>query len=234
MKAERRHELRENDLVHALSSARDYFDKNGGRLGLVVIAVIAVVGVATFTMRSRAAALEDTFRQRTNLSFEDPETGLASLEKLKEMASTTSDAGFAMTAWLDRGAQALRLTREAPAPPDPKFNGVAEDSFQQLLQRYPDNPLAAGVALSGLATVEENRFLSTGDLKHKETARQFLQRIVDHPRLAGLPFQQNAMDRLSRIDQVFVKVELAIPKPPAETGNVDLADPAAPVEPSGQ
>ena len=40
MKAHRRHELRENDLVHYLYQSRDYLRKNGATLGIGISVVI--------------------------------------------------------------------------------------------------------------------------------------------------------------------------------------------------
>ena len=37
MKAERRHELKENDLAHALAVAREYLDDHGARIGMYVL-----------------------------------------------------------------------------------------------------------------------------------------------------------------------------------------------------
>ncbi len=235
MKSERRHELRENDLAHYLSVARDYLDENGGRVGLVVFAVIAVVAVATFTMRSRAVELEDVWRRKNQLTFQDVETGRESLRALRSLASETTDEHLAMTCLVEGGKQALRLTREVPWPPDKELNEQAASSLGDLLSKFGDNPIAAGVALSGLATVEENRFLIDHDYSHKDKAREYLTRIIDDPRLNGMPFQKLAIDRRKSLDDTFVLIQFDNPQPePApEVEPADGADQADTVNDAG-
>ena len=70
MKAERRHELKENDLAHALEVARKYLDEHGKRIGFTVVVVVAVVAGVGLTVRSRAAAGEDMRRRRGALKFD--------------------------------------------------------------------------------------------------------------------------------------------------------------------
>ena len=105
MKSERRHELRENDLAHFLSVARDYLDENGGRVGLILFGVIAVFAIATFTMRSRAAELEDVWRRKNQLQFTEVETGRESLKSLLSLAQESGDGHLAMTCLVEAGQQ---------------------------------------------------------------------------------------------------------------------------------
>lgn len=226
MKAERRHELRENDLAHFLAVARQYLEDNGGRIGLIIFAVIAVVAVATFTMRSRAAELEDVWRRKNQLTFEDVETGRESLRALQSLAGETHDRHLAMSCLVEMGQQSLRLARQVPWPPDRELNAQAETAFKQLLDRFADNPIAVGVALSGLATVEENWFLLDRDLAHKDKTRHYLSRIIEEPLLNGMPFQKLAIERRNKLDETFVLIRFDNPEPelPPDDGAVDEAD----------
>lgn len=240
MKAERRHELRENDLAHYLSMARDYLEENGGRVGLILFAVIAAIAVTTFTVRSRAADLEDSWRRRNQLTFEGVDQGRESIRTLQSLAEASSDRHFVMTCLTDIGRHSLRLAREVPWPPDRELNEKAADAFQKLLQRFGDNPVARGLALNGLATVEENRFLLSfdGD-EHKEKAREYLTRIINDSALIGTPFQKLAVNRRNKMGETFVRLRFdnPPPEPPSEEleadeavdqadlfGAVDLAD----------
>ena len=237
MKADRRHELKENDLLLALGNARNYLDVHGKQIGLIAVAILVVFGAVSFGLRSRAAAMEDIWRRRNQLKFEPVDVGKKSLEALVGITKEVSDKEFVLASLTDQGRQALRLAQQVPFPPDGELNQKAREAFEQLRSRFSDNPLALGVALSGLATVEENEFVLDGNLTHKEEARAHLNAIVGNPKLNALPFQQLALDRLKLLDGTFTKVTVEppppLPPPPPTEGPVDEAevDPVIPIVP---
>jgi hypothetical protein len=214
MRADRRHELKENDLLLALRSARDYLDVHGKQIGLICLAIVVLVGAVSFGLRSRATAMEDVWRRRNQLNFETIDVGKKSLETLESITRDVPNENFVLTSLMDQGRQALRLAQQALVPPDRELNEKARQAFEQLQSRFVGNPLAVGVALSGLATVEENEFVLDGNLSHKEKAREHLNAIVGNPQLNALPFQQLALDRLKSLDATFTKVTVAPPPPP--------------------
>lgn len=221
MRADRRHELKENDLAHALELAREYLDRNGKRLGIVVLAVLAVAVTVTLTMRTRAASLEDAWKQKVALTYENVEDGKQSLDKLSALLRDSSDPSFVMSALIDQGLQSLRLAQEVPLPPDGNLNDRAKSAFDQLLARFGHNPIAQGTARLGLATVAENEFAIDGSIAHKETARDQLTAVVEHPALATLPYHLLARERLEQLDDTFTVVRFSAapppePEPPAE------------------
>lgn len=239
MKAERRHELRENDLIHALEACRDYLNENGGRLAVAVIAVLAIVVAVSFGLRSRAAAYEDLWRQKNSLSFNDVDTGRKSIEQLAVLTNRSSDNTFVMTSLIEQGRQSLRLATMVPTPPDPELNERARESFEELRRRFPNNVMAVGLAGLGLATVEENAFTLDHDPSRRAKAESLLKAVVENPSLAGMPFPQMAADRLTTLDDVFTQVIYVPTPPPAETPDPEAAAPAdsvpaeqAPVEPA--
>lgn len=222
MKAERRHELRENDLIHALEAARDYLNENGGRLAVAVIGVLAIVVAVSFGLRSRAAAYEDLWRQKNSLRFEDVEGGRKSLEQLAVLTNRSSDESFVISGLIEQGRQGLRLATMVEAPPDRELNDRAREAFEELRRRFPNNPMAQGVAGLGLATVEENSYALDHDAARKAKAETLLRSIVENPALAGMPFPQMAGDRLQALDEVFTEV-ITVPAPAVP----ETADPAA-------
>lgn len=224
MKADRRHELKENDLAVMLQNTRQYLDVHGKQIGTGALIALAVLAAITFVVRSRAAAVEDVWRRRGQLSFESLEEGKKSLDALEGISRELSDPSFVMGALMDRGREALKLAQLAPLPPDSELNRKARAAFEELLTRFGDNPLAAGAALSGLATVEENEFVLDGNESHKAKAREYLDRIVADARLNGMPFQRLALDRLKALDATFSKVVTQAPAP------LPLPPPPAPVD----
>jgi hypothetical protein len=203
MKAQRRHELKENDLAHALLVARDYLYEHGTHVGVGLIVVVVVIGAVGLGLRSRAVAHEDLWRRKSQLPFDKPEVGKQSLEALANMMRETKDKRFLLASLIEQGQQALRLAREVPFPPDRELNDLAKRAFEQLLEQFKDNPLAVGLAHSGLATVEENAFVLDEDAVHKQRAEAHLTAIINDAALRGLPLQRLAMDRRKGLDDTF-------------------------------
>lgn len=216
MKAERRHELKENDLAHALEVARKYLDENGKRIGFAIVVVVAVVAGVGLSVRSRAAAVEDMLRRRSALKFDDPAKGRESLDALAAMTRESTDEQFVLTALLDQGEQALRLAGDVVVPPDREFNDRAKEAFEELLERFGENPLARGIAHCGLATVEENYYVLDHDLAHKARAEGHLSAVIEDPLLNGMPFKRSALDRRNALDKIFTEVVFVYPEPEEE------------------
>ncbi|MFQ5589723.1 MAG: hypothetical protein ACE5HE_01040 [Phycisphaerae bacterium] len=217
MKATRRHELKENDLAHAIEVAKGYLVEHGTGVGLLLLLTIGAVAVVSITVRTRAGNVERVWAQRTALTFDDPASGKESIEKLRALTSEATDQNFILTSLIDQGTQALRLAQQVALPPDPELNDRARDAFEALAERFPTNALALGVAHSGLATVEENDFAIDTDLTHKERARAHLQAILDDSSLNLLPFNRLAADRLAKLDGVFTFIRFAPAEPAAPT-----------------
>ena len=254
MKADRRHELKENDLAHVLEVWRKYLAERGGRIGLVIVAVLAAIAVVGIAARSRALALEDAWERKNNLAFDNVEDGRQSLETLRTLTSEMADSGFALAGLVDQGRHALglespregfilaglvdqgrhalRLAQQVDDPPDLQLSDMAGEAFEQLLVRFGENPLAFGAAHCGLATVEENSFALDGDFAHRDRARQHLQAVVDNPALHGLPFHRLAVERTQTLDKVFTVVRFES-APPEEEHAEAPAPTVAPVWISG-
>ncbi len=224
MKATRRHELKENDLAHAIEVARGYLAEHGTRVGILVLCAIVAITVVSITVRTRAGNAERVWVEKSRLLFDDADGGKESIDKLRVLTTETTDDGFVLTSLIEQGRQALRLAQQVEVPPDPDLNNRARDAFNTLLERFPDNALALGVAHSGLATVAENDFAEDSDRAHQDQARRHLQAIIDDPAFNTMPFHRLASDRLAQLDGIFTIVRFASPAEPEEAE----ADPAAP------
>jgi len=209
MKAERRHELKGNDLAQMLDQAGEYMRKNGSRLGLIIAGIVVIVAVVGIAVRSRAVALEDAWQLKRSLSFETTADGKQSLQTLASLIADSADPEFIMTGLLDQGRYALELAYKAENPPDGEMNERARTAYDELLLRFPQNPIAFGAAQIGLATVEENAFALDRDLAHKEAASRHLQAVLDRQDLAVTPFFTLATERLENLDEVFTVARFA-------------------------
>lgn len=213
-----------------LEVGRKYLDENGKTISLVVILAAVVVSAIALTVRSRAAAIEDTWRRRASLKFTDEKTATESLRTLGGMIKESTDEQFVLKGLVDQGTQALRFSRESALSPHPELNRLAREAFEQLLARFPSNPLAIGVAHCGLATVEENEFILDRDMEHKEKAEQHLTAVIENPLLSGMPFQGVALDRRSSLDDVFVDVDFKYEIPEEEPEQEAAAVPVEPAD----
>ncbi len=225
MKAQRKHDLKENELVHALEQGRKYLDRNGRRLGTAVVVVSAVIAVTALSVRSQTSAKEDRWRRMGELAFDTPEVGRDSLATLRTLIEEASDETFVRRGLILEGQKSLELALKVAAPPDNEFNDSAREAFSQLSDRFADSPLAVGLAHLGLATVEENAFVLDADLVHKKAARRHLTKVADDARMDLLPFKRMAMDRLSGIDQTFTRAIFDDPIPEEAPADADPADP---------
>lgn len=204
MRAERRHELKENDLEHYLAQGRAYLDKNGKRIGLIVVAAGVVFVAATLFVRSQAAEAEGQWLRKSELSFADTDAGRKSIDALGAMAEGSTDAPFAMACLMEQGQEALRLSATGvPFPPDRELNDKARQAFTALLGRFPQSPVAVGTARLGLATAEENDYILDGKADHKAEAAKQIEAVIADPHLDGLPYKRLALSRQKRLDAVF-------------------------------
>lgn len=215
MDSQHRHELKENDLMEFLRNFKEWFNKYGTQVLLVIlIAVLAYVGVNWFTgreMRQRQAAWAEYAASAT------PE-GLAQLGD----RYSRSRPGVAAMSLLD-AADLLR--REAvlgigPDAQNPTASGELTDDQRRTLeqaanyyQRVIDMPgthlLYQLNAHMGLAATQ----VSLGD---REAAREHYRAAMQ----ASGPYQQIralAQMQMSRLDQLPARVAFAVKPPDAET-----------------
>ncbi len=219
MKSDRRHELKENELAHAVEVGREFLRKHGSTTGLAVVVVVAAVLVATFMIRAREADMEDVWQRKSQLSFE-PDVARESLDALRAMAAESNNDKLVLSALLIQGEQALRLAADAGLKSDQELNDIAREAYQTLLRRFAKNPLISGRARLGLATVAENDFAVDGDLAHKAEAIEQLAAVMDDTALHTTPYYRIARDRREALDKTFTQVVFAPPLPPEEAASV--------------
>lgn len=239
MKAERRHELKENDLVHFIETSREYVQQHGQRIGLYVVAVVAVVVIGTLVFNARGKTARDSWVGMLELSFTDPATTKTELAKLTALINDSSDREFILAGLIRKGQVALEQSEKAGPTPDRPLLDDAKSAFTELLAKFPDNPVAFGTAHLGLATVAENEFVldATHSPSHRAEAQQHLQAVKDHAACSTLPVYRLALDRLAALDTTFQVVTFAPPLPPPTLTPIDPPTgdvvPLTPVTPPG-
>ena len=243
MKTHRRQELKENELAHFLQEWGNYVRTNGSRVVLGAAVVGVVVFLAWSILQSKQQTSAMVWQRLNALPLGDYDGMKESLSELRLLADDASSETLGLTVLSKWAEVALRLVSLAPNDFEKsQHNEEAASALERLIDRFPDNPLAIGTASCGLATVEENRFVFTGDLAGRDKAKAHLERVRDEPRLNGTPFMTQALDRLNRLDDIFVTVTFAPPPPPetgppAPEGGEAVGDPVAvndSEEPSGE
>lgn len=211
MKADRRHELRENELAAALLQARDFVGQNSRTISIALGGVILVAILASFGMRSRAAQREDQWRRLSQLDFNTPEKARESLPALRSLAFDAGDEKFRMIAMVELGRQALKISQQSDPPPNVEMLNLAKSAYEDLLNRFRNSPLAVGTAHLGLATVAEDMYLLTREERYKLEARRHLSAVVEDDRLATLPLYPLAVDRRNALESTLNIVAFAMP-----------------------
>lgn len=229
MKTERRQELKTNDLSAFLVEINDWARKYayqvgaaGGVLGLGLIVVL-------YVQRSQAGSLETAWQEMLELSFA-PETARESFTALDRLIDHADDRDFSMTALLLKASNARGMvTQQDGFHPD--FLDDAEQAYRTLLQNYADRTEVAATALSGLAFVEECRFVVDGDVGRHDRARQYLERLQNEAQFKETPYQTAAVERLLSLDDAFKTVTLGPAPPPPSTPivkpNTNTSNPTA-------
>lgn len=220
MKSKRRQELRSNDLAHALEQLSSSFKDWGayiiGGLAIVFVGVI----IFTYMKSARQTAQDESFAQlqkelspATTGVPKSNEELLRSISRVTELAEQSNDADFKIESTIERGDFALSMAVSGPEGIDLELLKEAKKAFEEIVRDHRDLPIHYGRALFGLFQVEANAFAIDADPARKATAEDYLQKLRDDPRLAGVPFQTMAIDRLNELDDIFTKVEF--PKQPA-------------------
>lgn len=232
MKAKRRQELKTNDLAQQLEDLRKFISNYGNYLlgGLVVIVVI-VVGARMYT-GSRSKAVETGWGKIESASVAAAADVRGSVETLKGVAADTGDPMLQSTALL-RAADLCygSAVTFRTGPIDQERVNNAEDLYKRVLREHADNLIAAASSYAGLAAISETRFALTGDMTHKEQARQYWAKLRDDERFNVWPQKAIALEKLNTLDERLAPVALVeAPPPPPLPIALELAEEQAKTE----
>ena|GEM_PF-1587452 len=236
MKTERRQELRSNDLARMLEDAGEFLRKWSSYIVGGVVVVVVVVAFAAYRAKATDQQLRDAWVSLTDIQQSSFLTQLGEkrtdaeinrgFERLRELADGAMSDALVFEALASQAQIAMRLSAMTDTGADPVYLDRAEQAYNALRNRLPDNPLAVATVLNGMVSVEADRFVLDGDPARKERTRTILEQLRDDPRFANGPFQASALARLNRLDEVFRPVELAPAPQPASL--IPVEGPPAP------
>lgn len=242
MKTERRHELKSNDLGAFLVEINDWARKYAYQIGTAAGVLGLGLVVVLYVRGSHAGSVETSWQEMLDLSFAQ-ETARESFTALDRLIDQTDDRDFNMIALLLKASNARGMVTQ-PDGFHPEFLDDAEQAYRALLDNYTERTQVTAAALSGLAFVEECRFVVDGDDGRYDRARQYLERLQNEAQYKETPYQTAAVERLLALDDAFRTVNLADPLPPppapppitkpaADAADQTETEPAAETEASG-
>ena len=229
MKAQRRQELKTNELVETLRQAREFLEKYGTYVagGVIVAAVILVAGLwyRNSLMAKHRHQWEDYYTlEQASTQFlvermQDPQAvGGEGFEALvarhKTLVSSASEPLVRL-----RGLEALGdfcwqyALRGSGSGPGPESGASAlEESaaaYEQIVGGFPEDAWAGGNALMALAVIAEER----GDF---DQAREIYGRIEADPAYVETTLADLAKEALEQVDELREPIVFAPPEPAAE------------------
>jgi hypothetical protein len=213
MKADRRHELKENELAHYLTEARNWLDRNSQYVTWGLVGLLAVIIVVGFTSRSRGKALSGLWQERQALDFGSAEAARGSIRQLIVLSGKTKDDAFAVETLKEAANRAMLRVVDENGAVDKEFNDLARSAANELLAHATGAPLVFAFAHCTLARAEANAFLLDQDPQHQERARTHLNAVLENTALRNTPFQKLAADQLNQLGEDFQVIAFA---PPAE------------------
>lgn len=216
MKAERRQELRTNELSQHLDKLGESFKRNSTLLTAVIVGALVVVMASYWYSNHRAATIDSNVAE---LSFDSSNENLtAFIDRCKAVANRGISPEVTQMAWLRIGAACLgEMTRplnptDGSAPSKMSradMAAAAKDGFSRALSTAGKDNITRASAMFGLALLDE-------DAGNFEAARQQYEKIKSDKSLADGPFVAQAEYRLNQLSRWAEPVVFAPPPPMPE------------------
>jgi len=216
MDADKRHQLKQNELAEAINRLRDVRDPRFlATLGVLAVVVVGLLGWKAWNYSQRLK-LEQTSQRLSTLqealnSFDGARIARAQ-EELRELLSTARNADLVAAARLllarSRYDQAMRMAAERPAG----FEEAAAQ-LEQINATPGVSPMLQAAATYLLANTYES-------LRRFDEARTLWQRLSRDAQYAGTPYRALAEGRLLTMDELSTAVAFrpGDPPPPPPAG----------------
>ena len=221
MDADKRHQLKQNELAEALTRLRDF---NDPRFIYAVVALVAIgLGVLGYYgwQYSRRHALEQGWQRLASTTSglaTDDETRLASAQdELRSMIQDTKDPALAGYARLELATSRITQAFRQPTQRKAAFEEAA--TLLEQIRRDPQcPPLLDAAATFALASTYES-------LDQFDKAKELYQTLIDEQRYQGFAYKNVAAERLSNIDKLKAPVAFVPGTPPPPASQPEVAGP---------
>lgn len=210
MKAQRRHELKENELAIQIELLQDYLRRNGTKIMAVATALVVVAAAVMYVVNSRAATRQQALRLLGMGPEKPAETTEGKMAPYKELADQNLDPVITATALKSAADVALNAMNEALDKGDKTGAARWADEARKLYSRVRelfDNVPGVGIAARfSLADIAED----TGAFAEAEG---IYQGIVADPQFRLTPYVGQARYRLDHLKDWGKPVKFAASQP---------------------
>jgi len=207
MRSQERHELKKNELADTLERLQAFFIRHGSKVLVGVILVVVVVMAGIYFYRSAQMARMQAWEQL--FSARNAAGAGAKPDDLQLLAQQTSDPNLAAFAWKQAGDMwhMQSMTESNPTKKSDLLD-QARKAYESVVNKYPNQALAAGSAKMGLGVILEDQG------KFNE-AKKVYQEVIDEKPLAGTGLPEQAAERLAGLDrwELSAKTPLATTQP---------------------
>lgn len=233
MDADKRHQLKQNELAEMLAKLRDW-DSPVTRYALLGLVLLLVLVVGWKTWRYTQQHASEQAWQRLDLIKlgmldSDPDRVASAVNDLRELIRETSDPAIA-------GNARLHLARfrydEGFARPEQRQAAFEEaaDLLQQVTGNPETPPMIAAAASFALASTYES-------LRELDKAETLYETLKSEPRFQGSPFVAVAGVRLDTMDDLAKPVAFTSGDPPVPESALEIPEfepttTSAPAEPT--
>ena len=238
MKAQRRHELKENVLAHELVQVKEFFGRYGTWI-LIAVAAAAVVYLGYGRLKtSRQAEYANEKTRYTELVVTREMKPQERAEGLANLFETARNPVIAAAAGLEAGQTWARMHMDAlvrsdvvPTEQADTYRRKAQEMFEKVLAAQPEKLWTQAGAHEGLALVAENMALAAVTAGDETATKQYVAQAQEQyqevARLLGPsdPATRNARERIEALNHIG-PIRFATTLPAPETQPAPATAPA--------
>jgi hypothetical protein len=227
MKAQRRQELKTNELAETLRQVREFLEKYGTYVAAGVLVVAAILVAFLWHRSSHLAEHRRQWEDYYNLERDAVQLVMASLQgtapagtdafdglvsRYKARASSASDPRVRLLLLEGLGdfcwAYAVNgLGKEPDAAAKTRALDEGANAYEQITREFPDDEWSVGKALMALGVIDEERH-------DFDQAEERYRRVITDPASEGTSLNDLAQEALGRLNELRQPVVFAPPPPP--------------------
>jgi hypothetical protein len=214
MKTARRQELRTNELSQQIDQISDYVKQNAAMLTIIVTAAAILTAGGFWYVKSRQSRIMDGWAMLNDAEVLKDMRG--AVDQFRTLAEENRSRALTLAAWLRIGEVSMsKVANPDPgAAADANWSETATNAYTRILEEFPDDISAVGLARVSLGVLAENK-------NEVDKARQQYQSVLDDSRLKESPFAGQARYRLDGLARWSTPIVFA-PAPPVTTSAPDL------------